>query len=60
MEADMDLSFSDAERDLVIRILEAAHREMRVEVRRTSTPDYHDDLERDEKLLEGVIARLKS
>jgi hypothetical protein len=59
MEVGMDFSFSDSERDLVIRILEAAHRELRVEVRRTSTPDYHDGLERDEKLLQGVIERLK-
>jgi len=56
----MNLTFSEPERNLVIRILEAAYREMRVEVRRTSTPGYHDDLERDEKLLEGVIERLKS
>ncbi len=56
----MELTFSDAERDLVLRILESAHREMRVEVRRTSTPDSHDELERDERLLEGVIERLKA
>ena len=56
----MDIVLSDAERDLTLRILEAAHSEMRVEVRRTSTPEYHDELERDEKLLEGIIERLKA
>jgi len=56
----MDLELSAPERVLVLRILEAARRELRVEVRRTSTPDYHDDLERDEQLLAGILERLKS
>ena len=56
----MQLQLHDRERDLLIQLLDYALGEMRVEVRRTSTPDFHDRLKADEELLKGVIAKLRS
>lgn len=55
----MQLELSDAERDLLVQVLESAVKEMRVEVRRTSTPDYHDRLAAEEKTLEGLLERAR-
>jgi hypothetical protein len=55
----MMIDLSAEERDLVVKFLESALEELRVEVRRTGTPKYHDRLEHDEKLLEGVLERLR-
>jgi hypothetical protein len=56
----MQLQLQEAERDLMVRILEHALGEMRVEVRRTRTPDFHDRLQLDEELLKGVIGKLQA
>jgi hypothetical protein len=54
----MDLQLSNPERQLVHRLLDEALRELRVEVRRTRTPDFHDKLLEEEELLKGLIERL--
>ena len=54
----MELQLSNPERQLVHRLLDEALRELRVEVRRTRTPDFHDRLLEEEKLLKGLIDRL--
>ena len=41
-------------------ILDHSLRELRVEVRRTSTPVDHDDLERREKRVRELLARLRA
>ena len=56
----MDIQLSEPEHELVLRLLESALRELRVEVRRTSTPRYHDGLQAEERMLEQIVARLNA
>ncbi len=55
----MQLELSEQEREILVRVVDAAVREMRVEVRRTSTPRYHDDLVAEEHALQALLARLQ-
>jgi hypothetical protein len=55
----MDLQLSEAEHELLLRLLDHALGELRVEVRRTRTPAFHDGLAADEETLKGLIARLQ-
>ena len=55
----MQLELSEQEREILVRVVDAAVREMRVEVRRTSTPRYHDDLVAEERALQALLARLQ-
>ena len=55
----MQLDLSVTDRDLLERIVEQALSEMRVEVRRTSTPQFHDDLAKDEQRLKDLLARIR-
>jgi len=55
----MQLEFSPAERDLLIQLLERALSDTRVEVRRTTTPEFHDRLEAEERQLAGLLERLR-
>jgi len=54
----MELQLTNPARQLVQRLLDEALRELRVEVRRTRTPDFHDKLLEEEELLKGLIERL--
>jgi hypothetical protein len=56
----MKLELTPAERDLVLRILESVLAETRVEVRRTSTPKYHDALEEESQTIQSLVERLRS
>ncbi|MDJ0868982.1 MAG: hypothetical protein QNK03_22940 [Myxococcota bacterium] len=55
----MQLELSEQEREILVRVVDAAVREMRVEVRRTSTPRYHDDLVAEEHALQALLKRLQ-
>ena len=55
----MQLDLDAAERDILLNILEHELREKRVEVRRTSTPDYHDQLKDEERVIEALTKRLR-
>ena len=55
----MQLELSEQEREILVRVVDAAVREMRVEVRRTSTPRYHDELVAEEHALQALLARLQ-
>jgi len=44
----------------VLRLLDEALGDLRVEVRRTSTPEFHDKLLEEEELLRGLIERLRA
>jgi hypothetical protein len=55
----MELELSAEERELLERIVERALGEMRVEVRRTTTPKYHDDLAEEQARLKGLLARIR-
>ncbi|MHC4081384.1 MAG: hypothetical protein ACYS15_14750 [Planctomycetota bacterium] len=56
----MEFQLSDTERQLMLRLADGALRDLRVEVRRTRTPDFHDKLLEEEELLKGLIARLQA
>jgi hypothetical protein len=56
----MQLELSEEERTILERIVERALSEMRVEVRRTSTPKYHDELQADEERVKTLLERLKA
>ena len=56
----MQLELSSEDRALLEQIVERALNEMRVEVRRTTTPKYHDDLLADEECVKTLLARIKA
>jgi hypothetical protein len=53
------LRISPAEQALLVGLLEAALADTRVEVRRTSTPDFHDELRRDEERIRSLLDRVR-
>lgn len=55
----MQLEISAEERVVLERVVESALGEMRVEVRRTSTRKFHDELLADEGRLKAVLDRIK-
>jgi hypothetical protein len=56
----MQLDLSPEERAVLERIVERALSELRVEIRRTSTPKYHDDMRADEERVQALLARIKA
>lgn len=55
----MQLELTSEDRAVLERLLEHALSEMRVEVRRTSTPRYHDDLLGEQERLKALQERLR-
>jgi hypothetical protein len=55
----MELQISSEDRDLLIGLVARALSDTRVEVRRTSTPDFHDRLEAEERQLTSLLGRLR-
>jgi hypothetical protein len=56
----MQLEISPEEKNMLVGLLEAALADIRVEVRRTRTPDFHDRLQRDEEQLETLLRKISS
>jgi hypothetical protein len=56
----MQLELAAEDREILERIVERALTEMRVEVRRTSTPKYHDQLAADEARVKELLARIRA
>ncbi|MBW2418395.1 MAG: hypothetical protein JRH19_07600 [Deltaproteobacteria bacterium] len=56
----MQVEINDGERQLLLKIAEVALGELKAEVRRTATKDYHDELVVEESTLSGLIERLRS
>jgi hypothetical protein len=56
----MQLELSAEDRATLEEIVERALSEMRVEVRRTSTPKYHDELRADEERVTNLLERIKA
>jgi hypothetical protein len=54
----MELKLNAAEQAFLLKVLDTTLREIRVEVRRTTTPEYHDNLEAEAKLIRGLIDRV--
>ena len=55
----MQLTLSTEDQELLVRVVDRALRELRPEVRRTRTPDYHDALKAEEEQLRGLLDRLR-
>jgi len=55
----MQVDISSVERELLVRLVERALSDTRVEVRRTATPEFHDRLATEERELAGLLARLR-
>jgi len=59
--ADVHLTLSQGEQELLLRMLNDAQRKKRVEVRRTEfSHEMREELEAEELLIEGLIARLSA
>ena len=56
----MKLELSPEDRTVLEKIVAAALQELRVEVRRTTTPKYHDDMREEEDRVEGLLERIKT
>ena len=56
----MQFDISSEERELLERILTSALSDMRVEVRRTSTPRFHDELQADEERLKQLVEKIQA
>jgi hypothetical protein len=56
----MQLELSSEERDLLRRLIEREIGDTRVEVRRSATREYHDQLQRDEASLRTLLGRLQA
>jgi hypothetical protein len=54
----MEFKIDAEERELLLRLVEQALAETRVEIRRTSTPEFHDRLAAEQRMLEGLVRRL--
>jgi hypothetical protein len=55
----MELTLSAEDRQLLERLLEAALMDKRVEVRRTTTPQYHDEMAIEASRLEDLLQRVR-
>lgn len=56
----MQLELSPEDRVLLETILDRTLADLRVEVRRTTTPKFHDDLLAEEDRLRALLARVKA
>ena len=56
----MEIDLSAAEHNLLIRLVEGALSDTRVEVRRTTTPEFRDRLQTEEHQLAGLLERLRT
>ena len=50
----------ESEHDLLTTLLERAMGDLRVEVRRTRTPDFHDKLLDEEETLKGLLEKVRA
>ncbi len=58
ISASTTLLLNDQEKNYLEGILKADLSETRVEVRRTDTPEYHDELRRREEMIRGLLVRI--
>jgi hypothetical protein len=54
------LTLNEAERAALLMLLERELRETHVEARRTESPDYQDEVHRQETVLHGLIEKLRN
>jgi hypothetical protein len=56
----MEITMNNEERELLLELLEERHREMLREISRAKHHEFKQALRRNERILEGVIIRLRS
>jgi len=56
----MQITFSDTERQLVLRLLDKELGDVRSGVRRTHNPEWHDGLKEEETVLRELIGKLRT
>ena len=57
---EINLSLTDEERDELVKVLNRYLSDTRVEVRRTRTPEYHEDLQHEEDVLRSLLDKLRA
>jgi len=55
----LDVDFTAEEREYLVRLLEARLGETRVEVHRTHTPDYREQVKHEEELVRNLLAKCR-
>jgi hypothetical protein len=53
------LTLNESERDRLLILLEREMRETHVEARRTESPDFQDEVHRQESVIQGLIEKLR-
>jgi len=53
------LSLTEVERAELLKVLEEAFTETRVELRRTEAPEYHDEVAHEESVLRGLVNKVR-
>jgi hypothetical protein len=56
----MQVDLTPAECAVLVRLVETELSDTRVEVRRTRTPDFHDALEDEKRVLRGMLEKLRT
>jgi hypothetical protein len=51
-------TLNDRERELILELLEAEHRNLPAEIRRTDSLALHEELQQRARLVDGLISRL--
>ena len=54
----MTIDLIDAERDVLVGLLESAIKDVRVEVRRTRNPTFHDRLVEEEHVMKDLLKKI--
>lgn len=54
----MEVTITEPERAILLRILNTAVGEVRSQVRRTHDPEWHDGLKEEESLMKGLLEKL--
>jgi hypothetical protein len=57
--ADIHLSLTSEERNLLLEILDSERRDIRVEERHSATTDYKQVVAHQEEILEGILQKLR-
>lgn len=57
---ELKLVLTEEERSELLRVLESCLTETRTEKRRTDTPQYHDELAHEEKLLRELLNKVRN
>ena len=55
----MEVQLLDVERDLILRILGHEYERVRSEVHHTKTPEFREQLQKEEAVLKGLIDKLQ-